>query len=280
DYRPLPVMTHFKFPDDHGSFAEATARCFGVGKCRRLDGGIMCPSFMVTREEMHSTRGRAHLLFEMLRGDALTDVWRSEPVKEALDLCLACKGCKGDCPVSVDVATYKAEFLSHYYEGRLRPRSAYAFGLVSQWARLGSAAPGLANFFTQTPLVRDVVKWVAGMEPRRRIPAFAPRTFREWFQRRGARNRGMPRVLLWPDTFNNHFYPETAQAAVEVLEAAGYDVAIPARPLGGGRPLFAYGRLDRAERQPRQILETLRPEREAGPPVIGLAPSCVAVSRD
>src|SRR5690606_19020284 len=150
DYRPLPVMTHFKFPDDHGSFAEATERCFGVGKCRRLDGGIMCPSFMVTREEMHSTRGRAHLLFEMLRGAALTDVWRSEPVKEALDLCLACKGCKGDCPVSVDVATYKAEFLSHYYEGRLRPRSAYAFGLVSQWARPGSAAPGLANFFTQT----------------------------------------------------------------------------------------------------------------------------------
>ena len=256
DYRPLPVMTHFKFPDDHGSFAEATERCFGVGKCRRLDGGIMCPSFMVTREEMHSTRGRAHLLFEMLRGDALTDVWRSEPVKEALDLCLACKGCKGDCPVSVDVATYKAEFLSHYYEGRLRPRSAYAFGLVSQWARPGSAAPGLANFFTQTPLVRDVVKWVAGMEPRRRIPAFAPRTFREWFQRRGARNRGMPRVLLWPDTFNNHFYPETAQAAVEVLEAAGY------------------------ERQLRQILETLRPELEAGTPVIGLEPSCVAVFRD
>src|SRR5216683_1204715 len=128
-YNPAQPATHFTFPDDEGSFAAAALRCVGVGKCRRVDGGTMCPSYMVTHEEEHSTRGRAHLLFEMLQGQVITDGWRNEHVKEALDLCLACKGCKGDCPVNVDMATYKAEFLSHYYKGKLRPMSAYTMGL-------------------------------------------------------------------------------------------------------------------------------------------------------
>src|SRR5207248_11547020 len=134
---PAQLKTHFQYPEDDGSFARATTRCVGVGKCRRDEGGTMCPSYMVTREEMHSTRGRAHLLFEMLKGEPIKDGWKSEHIHDALDLCLACKGCKGDCPVNVDLATLKAEFLSHYYEGRLRPRSAYAMGLVHFWARLG-----------------------------------------------------------------------------------------------------------------------------------------------
>jgi formate hydrogenlyase subunit 6/NADH:ubiquinone oxidoreductase subunit I len=118
DYRPWNPRTHFQFPEDDGSFARAALRCVGVGNCRRMDGGTMCPSFMVTREEEHSTRGRARLLFEMLQGNVIgKDGWRDESVKEALDRCLACKGCKGDCPVNVDMATYKAEFLSHYYAG-------------------------------------------------------------------------------------------------------------------------------------------------------------------
>ena len=154
DYHPRPVQTYFKFPDDHGSFAAATERCFGVGKCRGLDGETMCPSFKATREEMHTTRGRAHLLFEMMRGDVIADGWRDEHVKESLDLCLACKGCKGDCPVSVDMATYKAEFLAHYYEGRLRPRQAYAMGLVADWARIASLAPGARQFRVACPGVR------------------------------------------------------------------------------------------------------------------------------
>ncbi|HEY7061082.1 MAG TPA: FAD-binding and (Fe-S)-binding domain-containing protein [Chloroflexota bacterium] len=280
DYQPRPVLTHFKFPDDHGSLAAATERCFGVGKCRGLDGGTMCPSFMVTREEQHSTRGRAHLLFEMLRGEAIRDGWRDESVKEALDLCLACKGCKGDCPVSVDVATYKAEFLSHYYAGRLRPRAAYAFGLVMYWARLAALAPGAVNFVTQTPGLRDLAKRLAGVAPARRIPPFAPETFRAWFQRRRPRNVGQPPVILWPDTFNNYFHPQTARAAVEVLEAAGYRVVVPPEPLCCGRPLYDYGMLDLAERFLRQILAALREEIEAGVPVVGLEPSCVAVFRD
>src|SRR5450759_2345289 len=183
DYDPWQPETHFKFPDDHGSLAAATLRCVGVGKCRRDEGGVMCPSFRVTRDEEHSTRGRAHLLWEMTKGEVIKDGWQNEAVKESLDLCLACKGCKSDCPVSVDVATYKAEFLSHYYEGRVRPRSAYAFGHIDLWARLASSVPGLVNLTTQLPFLRDIAKMVAGIPQQRRIPAFAPETFKSWFKR-------------------------------------------------------------------------------------------------
>src|SRR5919198_5292180 len=174
DYQPRRVQTYFQFPEDKGNFALATERCFGVGKCRALNGDTMCPSFKATREEMHTTRGRAHLLFEMMRGDVLADGWRDEHVKESLDLCLACKGCKSDCPVSVDMATYKAEFLAHYYEGRLRPRQAYAMGLVANWARMASFAPGLANFLSHAPLLGRAAKMLAGISQRREIPRLAP----------------------------------------------------------------------------------------------------------
>jgi FAD/FMN-containing dehydrogenase/Fe-S oxidoreductase len=279
-YHPMPVKTHFQYPDDEGSFANATLRCVGVGKCRRMQGGTMCPSFMVTREEADTTRGRAHLLFEMLQGNLLEGGWRSEPVREALDLCLACKGCKGDCPVNVDMATYKAEFLSHYYAGRLRPVTGYSMGLIYWWARLASLLPGVVNFFTQTPLLRDVAKAAAGIAPQRQVPAFAPQTFKQWFRRRGPRNAGAPQVMLWPDTFNNHLHPETAIAAVEVLEAAGFQVVVPGQSLCCGRPLYDYGMLDLAGRLLKNVLETLRPQIEAGIPIVGLEPSCVAVFRD
>ena len=274
-YHPPQLATHFKFPDDQGSFARATLRCVGVGKCRRTEGGTMCPSYMVTHEEEHSTRGRAHMLFEMLQGDGLSGGWRDEHVKEALDLCLACKGCKGDCPVNVDIATYKSEFLSHYYQGRLRPRSSYVMGLIYWWARLASHVPGVVNFFSQTPLLRDVAKMVAGVAPQRQMPVFASQTFKEWFRQRGPRNQGHPKVLLWPDTFNNYFHPETAKAAVEVLEAVGYQVEVPEQSLCCGRPLYDQGMLATAERLLRQILDTLQPQITAG-----LEPSCVAVFRD
>ncbi|HEX9016289.1 MAG TPA: FAD-binding and (Fe-S)-binding domain-containing protein, partial [Chloroflexota bacterium] len=215
-YRPVPVETHFRFPQDAGGFARSTRRCVGVGKCRRIEGGTMCPSFMVTREEKHSTRGRARLLYEMLNGEVVKDLWKSEEVKEALDLCLACKGCKSDCPMNVDMATYKAEFLSHYYEGKPRPASAYAFGLIMYWAHLAEKMPGLANFFTQTPLIRGVAKALVGMPKERRVPAFASSTFRQRFASREPSRAGTRRVILWADTFNNHFHPTTAEAAVEV----------------------------------------------------------------
>jgi Fe-S oxidoreductase len=279
-YHPPPLATRFRFPgDDRGSFARATLRCVGVGECRRASGGTMCPSYMVTREERHSTRGRARLLFEMLQGEVIRG-WRSEPVKEALDLCLACKGCKSECPVNVDMATYKAEFLSHYYAGRRRPAAAYAMGLVHWWVRLAAHAPGLANALTQTPLLAAVAKAAVGIAPRRRIPALAPETFVAWFARREPRPGSGRPVLLWPDTFNNHFHPETARAAVHVLETLGYRVLVPRRRLCCGRPLYDYGMLDTARGMLRRILDGLRPEIAAGLPIVGLEPSCVAVFRD
>ena len=282
DYRPAQPKTHFRFPDDNSSLATATLRCVGVGLCRRQEGGVMCPSYMVTHEEMHSTRGRAHLLFEMLQGDVLRDGWRDEPVREALDLCLACKGCKGDCPVNVDMATYKAEFLSHYYARRLRPRSAYAMGLIHRWARLAALAPALANTLTRAPGLRRLAKAAAGVAQQREMPAFAPQTFKRWWRHRPARFRDMSaqRVLLWADTFNNHFHPETAVAAVEVLEAAGFVVDVPGGALCCGRPLYDFGMLDTAKRLLRQILDALASELAAGTPIVVLEPSCAAVFRD
>jgi Fe-S oxidoreductase len=195
--------THFSFPEDNGSFSYAMERCVGIGKCRRMEGGTMCPSHMVTREEMHSTRGRARLLFELLQGEAIgKNGWHDDHVREALDLCLACKGCKSDCPMNVDMATYKAEFLSHYYAGRLRPISAYSMGLIYWWARTASLAPRWVNFFTQASPFNRVIKAVGGIAAQRRIPTFAPITFKRWFFDRPKRNEGKPRVLLWTDTFN------------------------------------------------------------------------------
>jgi FAD/FMN-containing dehydrogenase/Fe-S oxidoreductase len=280
DYRPRPGQTHFQFPEDEGSFARATLRCVGVGKCRRTEGGTMCPSFMVTREEKDTTRGRARLLFEMLQGNPLARHWRDDHVRDALDLCLACKGCKGDCPVNVDMATYKAEFLSHYYAGRLRPITGYSMGLIYWWSRLAALQPGVVNFFTQTFPFSMLAKWAGGIAPQRRIPTFAPETFKHWFQRRGPINTGKPQVILWPDTFNNHFHPQTAIAAVEVLEAAGYQVIVPQKSLCCGRPLYDYGFLDQAQHLLQEILDTLRPHIEAGTPLVGLEPSCLAVFRD
>jgi FAD/FMN-containing dehydrogenase/Fe-S oxidoreductase len=279
-YRPWQPETHFQFPHDQGSLARATLRCVGVGKCRRDEGGVMCPSFRVTREEEHSTRGRAHLLWEMVQGDVIRDGWQDENVKQSLDLCLSCKGCKSDCPVGVDLATYKAEFLSHYYAGRLRPRSAYAFANIDIWARVASAAPGLVNLATQLPFLQGIAKFAAGMPQQRRIPAFAPETFRAWFKRRQPRNPDAPPVMLWPDTFNNYFLPETAEAAVDVLEATGFQVVIPEATLCCGRPLYDFGMLDRAKRLLLKTLDTLAPEIEASVPIVVLEPSCAAVFRD
>jgi Fe-S oxidoreductase len=277
DYRPRHVTTFFRYPDDKGLFTEPAERCFGVGACRAVDPkeGVMCPSFRATREEKHSTRGRARLLFEMLRGEELADGWRSDAVHEALDLCLACKGCKHDCPVRVDMATYKAEFFAHYYEGRVRPLRHYALGLIQWEARLAARAPRLAN------RLAEVGKPFIGIAPERELPQFAERTFRDWWRERGGTARADgPRVLLWPDTFNNYFHPETAIAATQVLEAAGARVELPDRWLCCGRPLYDFGMLRLARMQLRQIIRALRPQLDDGVPIVGLEPSCVAVFRD
>jgi FAD/FMN-containing dehydrogenase/Fe-S oxidoreductase len=297
NYNPPRLKTHFQFPDDAFSWERVTLKCVGVGECRRHEGGVMCPSYMVTREEMHSTRGRSRLLYEMLHGDVLKGGWKDEHVKEALDLCLACKGCKGDCPVNVDMATYKSEFLSHYYEGKLRPRTAYVFGWIYWWSRIASLMPLVANFFMHAPVIKNITKALAGIAPQRNMPRFAEMTFRKWYNQRQKKSqkqlgnnsglsnsksetRDTKRVILWTDTFNNNFLPQTLVAGLEVLEAAGFEVIIPKQSLCCGRPLYDFGMLNTAKRMLLQILDALHDEIRDGIPIVGLEPSCVAVFRD
>src|SRR5258708_3660752 len=207
DYNPLPAKTHFHFPDDQGSLEKATQRCVGVGACRKTDAGTMCPSYQVTREEIHSTRGRAHLLFEMLQGELLKGGWRDQAVKESMDLCLSCKGCKSECPTNVDIATYKSEFLSHYYEGRPRPLNHYAFGFIDRWARLASIAPKLVNAFNCSPVTNRVAKPMLQVAPQRAIPKLADETFVNWVRTRPAGIGSRRAAVLFADTFNTYFRP-------------------------------------------------------------------------
>jgi FAD/FMN-containing dehydrogenase/Fe-S oxidoreductase len=285
DFAPPRVQTHFAYPQDHGSFVHAAVRCVGIGKCRRTeggdeDGGVMCPSYMVTREEKHTTRGRARLLFEMVRGTEL-ELWRSKEVLEALDLCLSCKGCTHDCPVSVDLPTLKAEFLAHHYTRRLRPRHAYAFGLVDQAARHGARVPRLVNLVGRGRLTSRLVKAAVGIAPQRELPAFAPQTLQAWYRTRGGSHApGGRRVLLWPDTFTNHFHAEIGIAAVEALEAAGFSVVVPDGHVCCGRPLYDYGMLGRARHYLEDVIGRFREEIRAGTPFVGVEPSCLAVFKD
>jgi Fe-S oxidoreductase len=220
------------------------------------------------------------VLAEMLRGEVIIDGWQSEAVREALDLCLACKGCRSECPTHTDMASYKAEFLSHHYVGRVRPRAAYSMGLIQRWARAAGWAPQFANLLTQTPGLAAVAKLAAGVAQERSIPRLARRTFRRWFRWRRAVAPEGPRVILWADTFNNYFHPESAAAAVEVLEAAGYRVDVPRPHLCCGRPLYDFGMLDIARRQLRRVLTALERDIREGVPVIGLEPACLSVFRD
>ncbi|MGK5554049.1 FAD-binding and (Fe-S)-binding domain-containing protein [Actinomadura kijaniata] len=267
---------------DNGSFTAAVHRCVGVGACRDPRAGAMCPSFKVTRDEVHSTRGRARVLAEMLRGESLPGGWRSTEVREALDLCLSCKACATECPVNVDMATYKAEFLHHHYRGRPRPRAHYAMGWLPLWSRLVTAAPftaALANRALATRPLAGAVKRLAGLEPRRDLPTFAPRTLRAWTRGRRPQGAGRP-VVLWPDTFTNFHAPEVGRAAVEVLEALGHRVVLPPGPVCCGLTWHSTGQLGMARRTLRRTLDVLAPALEAGLPVLGLEPSCTVMLRE
>jgi FAD/FMN-containing dehydrogenase/Fe-S oxidoreductase len=286
DYKPREPATHFKFPEDDGSFAKAAQRCIGVGACRKNENGTMCPSYMVTLEEEHSTRGRAHMLFELLQGEIVRGGWQDREVKKALDLCLACKACKAECPANVDIATYKAEFLSHFYEANRRPLFAHAFGRIDKWLRLASVAPRAANFFSHAPGFSHFLRSALRLAPEREIPRLAPASFLQLVRgnrgesARQAARAGAREVILWADTFNNYFHPETIQAAHEVLTRAGFAVTIPARQPCCGRPLYDFGMLDRAKRYLESILEVFALPIEAGTPIVVLEPSCASVFRD
>ncbi len=287
--QPLPLF--FDYPEDDHSFTQAANRCVGVGKCRQLShegGAVMCPSYQATGDERHATRGRARLLFEMLDGHAdgpIKDGWRSEEVKEALDLCLACKGCKTDCPANVDMATYKAEFLAHHYAGRLRPRADYATGYLPLAARAiekARLAPAVNRAASITPL-RKLASKAAGLEDRD-PPEFAATSLQRWWAERTdtpepGRQGTRGRVLLWPDTFTNYFHPHVGQAAVTVLEDAGWEVDIPTEPLCCGLTWISTGQLKTAKKQLRRTVDALAPHVRDGGFVVGMEPSCTAVFR-
>lgn len=280
-YRPAEPKVLFAYPDDDHRFSRAAARCVGVGKCRGDESGVMCPSYRATQEEEHSTRGRARLLFEMVQGDVITDGWRSTAVHDALDLCLACKGCRSDCPVNVDMATYKAEFLFHHYRGRFRPMAHYSMGWIPLWARLAAAAPRTLNAVAHAPGSSTLLKKVGGIDAQRELPRFADERFTTWFRQRpaaaSAPRRG--RVVLWPDSFVNNFEPDVGKAAVAVLEAAGFEVEVPRRTLCCGLTWISTGQLRVAKRVLRRTLSALSPALRTSTPVVVLEPSCAAVFR-
>ncbi|HEY1865694.1 MAG TPA: heterodisulfide reductase-related iron-sulfur binding cluster, partial [Candidatus Acidoferrales bacterium] len=282
--------TRFRFPDDGGSMAAAADRCIGIGECRKQDAGVMCPSYMVTLEEEHSTRGRARMLAEALRGDVLRGGWNDEQVKRSLDLCLSCKACKSECPTNVDIATYRAEFLSHYYEGRTRPLHAIAFGLIDRWAQMASHIPHIANFAAHAPGLASLLRAALHVTPKRELPRFAPVSFQRWSRRHAVPESEGPamngavekrnEVILWADTFNNYFHPEVSRAALQVLLAAGFDVTVPRQHFCCGRPLYDFGMLSEATRYLERILQVFGGKIDAGVPIVVLEPSCVSVFRD
>ncbi len=293
-FAPLPrrpVDVAFGYPADGGDFPAAVRRCVGVAKCRTTTVGgpsVMCPSFRATGEEEHSTRGRARLLHEMLAGEVITDGWRSTEVRDALDLCLSCKGCRSDCPVGVDMATYKAEFLHHHYAGRRRPAAHHSMGRLPQWLRAVDrtrTAPLVNALAGIRPLAR-LGKRLGGIAAEREIPRLAPKTFSRWWggRRRPAGARGAE-VVLWPDTFTEHLTPSVGRAAVRVLEAAGLDVTLPPSPprrrsrVCCGLTYVSTGQLDRARTVMRRTLDLMTPVLESGTPVVVLEPSCAAALR-
>jgi len=279
NYRPREVATHFNFTAE-GGLAGAALKCVGIGKCRKTEAGTMCPSYMATREEIHSTRGRARILFEALTTDLVPEGFGDAAVKDALDLCLSCKGCKAECPSSVDMAAYRAEFFSNYYRSHRRPLSSAFFGRLNEVAGLGSYVPSIANAISHAPILGDVAKKMLAIHSDRELPRFARRTFRSWFERRTAPGASMREVVLFPDTFNNFFEPQVAIAAVEVLERAGFRVIVPRQHLCCGRPLYDQGMLERAKLRLREVMDVLDPFVAVGIPIVGLEPSCILTFRD
>ncbi len=280
---PVRTGLGFRYRHDHGDLTTAVHRCTGVGACRAdntSSGGVMCPSYVATRDEKDTTRGRARVLQEAING-TLVHGLASPEVRESLDLCLACKGCSSDCPAGVDMATYKAEVLHQTYRKRMRPVSHYTLGWLPRWARLASRAPGLANAMLRLPGLSAAAKRFAGVDGRRSLPRFADRTFRHWFAHRAERPPSGDRdpVLLWVDTFTDHFDPRVGIAAVRVLESAGFEVRLSAEGLCCGLTWISTGQLDAARRILGRAVDSLAPAVSDGVPVVGLEPSCTAVFR-
>ena len=276
------------FTKDDGSLVRATERCVGVGACRNTQGGVMCPSYRATGEEQHSTRGRAHLLWEMLAGSLREEGFESRTIQDALDLCLSCKACKSECPVQVDMAAYKSEFLAQHYEGRLHPLHHYIFGFADRLARYGSLAPSLTNAILTGPLTSPLIKRIAGVARERQLPRLASKTYQKMrkatpinlVQRSAALQVPPLQVVLWPDTWNNYYYPQSLSAAETILTESGFQVETPRGHICCGRPLYDFGLLGAARSYLSRVLDRMPPQIKAGLPFIFLEPSCASVFKD
>ncbi|HET9221316.1 MAG TPA: FAD-linked oxidase C-terminal domain-containing protein, partial [Roseiflexaceae bacterium] len=286
--------THFRFADTNG-LVGAVELCNGNAVCRKTSGGTMCPSYMVTRDEEHSTRGRANALRMALSGALPAAELTSERMHDVMDLCLECKGCTRECPTGVNMTRLKAEWLAQHHRAHGVPLRARLFGHIRLINRLGSALSPLANLALDLPGAGVLGERLLGVSRHRRLPHFAAEPFHVWFERRGMGDGGWgmvkqapspnsqlptPPVVLFPDTFTNYNEPEVGRAAVRVLEAAGYEVILPRRPLCCGRPLISKGLLDQAQALARQQMAWLAPYAEAGLPIVGLEPSCLLTFRD
>jgi FAD/FMN-containing dehydrogenase/Fe-S oxidoreductase len=272
------LETHFVFAADGGSLERATERCVGVGACRKSEGGVMCPSYRATGEEQHSTRGRARLLWEMLAGALREEGFQSRAVHEALDLCLSCKACKSECPVQVDMAAYKSEFLAQRYKDRLHPLHHYIFGFADRLARLGALTPALTNAILTSPLTSPLIKHIVGVAQERPLPRLANRSYQN--KRASVTKSDGERVILWPDTWNNYYHPQTLAAAESVLTLAGFSVEVPRGHICCGRPLYDFGLLGAARAYLAKVLDRVTAQIEAGLPFIFLEPSCASVFKD
>jgi FAD/FMN-containing dehydrogenase/Fe-S oxidoreductase len=288
--RPLRAGGGFALAADGGDLSAAAHRCVGMAKCRADNGaagGFMCPSYLATRDEKDSTRGRARVLQELANGSLVTGGWRAPEVHEALDLCLSCKACSRDCPVSVDMATYKSQVLSQAYRGRLRPRSHYALGWLPRWVRLAGLAPGLANAVLRLPPVASAARLAAGIDQRRPLPAFArgalpaprARPAREAAPAPGAGPESGRQVVLWTDTFTGAFSPQIAGSAAALLAEAGFSVTVPDGSPCCGLTWISTGQLRGARARLRATVEALTGYVEAGMTIVGLEPSCTAALR-
>jgi FAD/FMN-containing dehydrogenase/Fe-S oxidoreductase len=290
----LLATSGFSFGHDDGDFTKAVHRCVGVGKCRADNtaaGGFMCPSYLATRDEKDSTRGRARVLQELTNGTTI-NTWSSAEVHESLDLCLSCKACASDCPAGIDMAQYKSEVLHRTYRGRRRPVSHYSIGWLPRWITLLDLLPGLGARIANAvlgirPLARILLR-AGGIDPRREAPRFAPEPFHRWWRRHGSSATATESVtgsdtrtpvVLWADTFSDGMTPDVAKAAVEVLSDAGFQVVVPDQQACCGLTWITTGQLDAARTRLRRLLDILGPYAESGTAIVGLEPSCTAVLR-
>src|SRR5215813_10157623 len=263
-----------------GGYAASVEMCNGVGVCRKTMEGTMCPSYMATKDEEHSTRGRANALRAVLSGRVPTSDFTGRRLYEVMDLCLECKACKAECPANVDMAKLKYEFLHYYYQANGLPLRNRIFGRIADLSKLGSRYAKVSNLITSSRTSRWLMEKVAGIDRRRPLPAFAHQTFTNWFKAR-AKPAAAPRgsVVLFHDTFVTYNTPEIGRAAVELLEAAGYAVELVDRKCCG-RPLISKGMLDEAREHARWNVERLHPFVARGVSIVGLEPSCLLTLRD